>query len=242
MIKSGENELDLSKLPEVRIDVETDGFQPRWDNTILMTAYDRTRTFILTSDGRHLVLGHSLQETLTKFASDNDVDDYIMRSLYGKIGRSKGRGLIAGNNRLVPTHGKTNKHVAYYMANLLDSHDHCNQRDMELAAFVSEGQTYYVYFDTAKKTFKKLIDAADAVATLQLDALKWLKHNYGDAKIEERRGVRTFQDGRQYRQTCHAIMYAKVMEIARQTFLDECTAEYQKEIAEKIKRLTNPDL
>ena len=242
MIKLGENELDLSKLPEVRIDVETDGFQPRWDNTILMTAYDRTRTFVLTSDGRHLVLGHSLQETLTKFASDNDVDDYIMRSLYREIGQCKGRGLIAGNNRLVPTHGKTNKHVAYYMANLLDSHDHCNQRDMELAAFVSEGQTYYVYFDTGKKTFKQLIDAADEVASLQLDALTWLKHNFGVEVLEERRGVHTFRDGQRYRQASHAIAQAKAMELARQAFFEYCTEEEKQRAAEKIKRLTNPDL
>lgn len=42
--------------------------------------------------------------------------DYERQALYDWIGVHKGRGYIAGNNRLVPTHGTTNPAVVYYMA------------------------------------------------------------------------------------------------------------------------------
>ncbi|WP_267201498.1 hypothetical protein [Limosilactobacillus kribbianus] len=242
MNKHSKEILDLSRLTEVQIDAETDGFQPRWDNTILLVAYDQQRTFVLTSDGRYLVLGRPLQETLIKFANDNDVDDYIMRALYGMIGQHKGRGYIAGNNRLVPTHGKTNTHVAYYMADCLDNHFHCKHRDMELATFVSEGQAYSVYFDTSAQTFSQLIRAADRVASLQLGKLTWDKHNFGDDALEERRGVRTFHDGQRYRQDCHDIRYAVMMELLRQTCFEYCSEEEQQQAIDKLKRLIKPDL
>ncbi|WP_181049496.1 hypothetical protein [Limosilactobacillus pontis] len=46
--------IDLTKLAKLRIDEETNAFRPNWDNTILMTAYDAERTFILTRDGSSL--------------------------------------------------------------------------------------------------------------------------------------------------------------------------------------------
>lgn len=89
--------IDLTAMPQVHIDEETNAFRPAWDNTILLTAYDASRTFVLTWDGRQLVLGQPLREVLSRFADDNDIAEYERQALYDLVGVRKGRGYVAGH-------------------------------------------------------------------------------------------------------------------------------------------------
>ena len=47
--------IDISRLGELEDYLVTSGFQPRWDNVLLMTGYDRERTYVLTRDGEGII-------------------------------------------------------------------------------------------------------------------------------------------------------------------------------------------
>lgn len=227
--------LDLTKMPELLLDEMTVSFQPDWDNTILMTAYDRERTLILTCDGRCLVLPRKLHEVLEQFAKDNDVADYERQALYEMIGVHKGRGYIAGNNRLVPTHGTTNTNVVYYMARYLaDKHE---VDDQVVASFQGhEEQIFRVVIDTGYQTFMNLLLAADEAAKLQLDILDWMMHNYGVKQVDKQQSVRFYGMCGENRQKSRDFRLQWMMMLVRQVIQDYCTPEECEEIERHIKR------
>ncbi|WP_225433092.1 hypothetical protein [Limosilactobacillus reuteri] len=43
----------------------------QWDNTLLLTAYDQNRTFVLTADGEQLLIRERLKDVLSRFAQVN---------------------------------------------------------------------------------------------------------------------------------------------------------------------------
>lgn len=231
--------IDLTEMPQVRIDEETNAFRPSWDNAILMTAYDAVRTFILTWDGRRLVLGQPLHEVLHQFAQDNDIAEYERQALYDLVGVRKGRGYVAGHHRLVPTHGTTNANVVYYMAHHLAGDT--LQDDQVVASFRGRKRIFRVQIDTSVKTFEHLLEAANQVAECQLAGLDWLMHNYGVKKIPKRESVRYYHSIREHCRRMHRLlrqawMMAAVHHILRDYFSDEDYREIVSRIKRKIKK------
>lgn len=221
-------------MAELLPDEETVSFQPGWDNTILMTAYDKDRTLIFTWDGRCLVLPRPLQAVLDQFACDNDIADYERQAIYDMIGVHKGRGYIAGNNRLVPTHGTTNAAVVYYMARyLVDKHEVAGQ---VVASFQGYGeQIFRIVIDTGYQTFMNLLLAADRAARLQLDILDWMMHNYGVKQVDRQQSVRFYGMCGENRQKSRDLRRRWMMMLVRRVIRDYCTEEECAEIERLIK-------
>lgn len=226
--------IDLTKMSELLLDEETASFQPSWDNTILMTAYNKERTFIFTQDGRCLVLPRSLREVLDQFACDNDIADYERQAIYDMIGVRKGRGYIAGNNRLVPTCGTTNTDVIYYMARyLVDKHEVDGQ---VVASFQGhEEHIFRIVIDTGYQTFMNILLAADEAAKLQLDILDWLMHNYGVKPVDKQQSVRFYGMCGENRQKSRDFRRRWMMMLVRRVIRDYCTEEECEEIERLIK-------
>ena len=63
--------IDMSRLDKLKIDVEAANYLVQWDNTLLLTAYDQNRTFVLTIDGEQLLIRERLKDVLSRFAQAN---------------------------------------------------------------------------------------------------------------------------------------------------------------------------
>ena len=50
--------IDMSMLDKLKIDGEVANYLVQWDNTLLLTAYDQNRTFVLTIDGNNCLFGN----------------------------------------------------------------------------------------------------------------------------------------------------------------------------------------
>ncbi len=229
-------ELDLSKMSSLLLDEETASFQPSWDNTILMTAYDRERTFILTWDGRYLVLPRTLREVLEQFARDNDIAEFECQALYDMIGVHKGRGYIAGNNRLVPTCGTSNGQVVYYVAKRLFD-KRATEDGQTMASFRGrKRQIFRIKIDTGYKTFMNLLQAADDAAKLQLNALEWRMHSLGVKRVAKRKSVHFYDMCSNRRAMSRDLRRRWMMMLVRRVIQNYCTEEECKEIERLIKR------
>lgn len=57
--------IDMSRLDKLKIDGEAANYLVQWDNTLLLTAYDQNRMFVLTIDGERL------KDVLSRFAQAN---------------------------------------------------------------------------------------------------------------------------------------------------------------------------
>ncbi|MEW7092540.1 hypothetical protein [Limosilactobacillus reuteri] len=57
--------IDMSRLDKLKIDGEVANYLVQWDNTLLLTAYDQNRMFVLTIDGERL------KDVLSRFAQAN---------------------------------------------------------------------------------------------------------------------------------------------------------------------------
>lgn len=228
--------IKLSELSELVLDEETTGFRPNWDNIILMTAYDKKRTFILTWDGRYLVLPRPLGTVLEQFAQDNDIADYERQALYDMIGVYKGRGYIAGHNRLVPTCGTTNDSVVYYVARRLAGREAIEDGQMVEASFRGrKHQLFRVVIDTSYKTFMNLLEATDEVAGVQLDILEWRMHSYRVKKVNKRDSVRFYAMYGNHRLKSRDLRRRWIMMLVRRVIRDYCTEEECAEIERLIK-------
>ena len=63
--------IDMSRLDKLKIDGEVANYLAQWDNTLLLTAYDQNRTFVLTIDGEQLLIRERLKDVLSRFAQAN---------------------------------------------------------------------------------------------------------------------------------------------------------------------------
>ncbi len=227
--------IDLTAMPTVHIDEETNAFRPNWDNTILMTAYDPSRTFVLTWDGRHLLIDQPLREVLSRFADDNDIAEYERQALYDLVGVRKGRGYVAGHHRLVPTHGTTNADVVYYMAHHLAGD--VLQDDQVVASFRGRKRVFRVQIDTSITTFEGLLEAANQVAECQLAGLDWIMHNYGVKMIPKRESVNYYHNIREHCRQMHRVLrQAWMMAVVYHILRDYLGEEDLREILDRIKR------
>jgi len=63
--------IDMTMLDKLKIDGEVANYLVQWDNTLLLTAYDQNRTFVLTVDGEQLLIRERLKDVLSRFAQAN---------------------------------------------------------------------------------------------------------------------------------------------------------------------------
>ena len=64
--------IDMSMLDKLKIDGEVANYLVQWDNTLLLTAYDQNRTFVLTADGEQLLIRERLKDVLSRFAQRSE--------------------------------------------------------------------------------------------------------------------------------------------------------------------------
>ena len=63
--------IDMSRLDKLKIDGEAANYLVQWDNTLLLTAYDQNRMFVLTIDGERLLIRERLKDVLSRFTQAN---------------------------------------------------------------------------------------------------------------------------------------------------------------------------
>ena len=63
--------IDMSRLDKLKIDGEAANYLVQLDNTLLLTAYDQNRMFVLTIDGERLLIRERLKDVLSRFAQAN---------------------------------------------------------------------------------------------------------------------------------------------------------------------------
>lgn len=78
--------IDMSMLDKLKIDGEVANYLVQWDNTLLLTAYDQNRTFVLTADGEQLLIRERLKDVLSRFAQTNLIYEYEMEVHFAKVG------------------------------------------------------------------------------------------------------------------------------------------------------------
>ncbi len=151
--------IDMSMLDKLKIDGEVANYLVQWDNTLLLTAYDQNRTFVLTIDGE-------------------------LEVHFAKVG-CQTRGYVAGHHRLVPTCGSSNEQVIYYMVHLMeDASELESDKRVEMIMNGREGDKYHIQIATSERTFRRIVSAADEVAKEQLSLFEYWMYRLGKVKRE----------------------------------------------------------
>lgn len=233
--------IDMAKIASLPIDGVTDNFQVRWDNTLLIAAYDQERTFILTVDGEQLVLRRRLREVLHRFACENSVHNHEMHALYQLVD-CRTRGYVAGHHRLVPTCGRTNDQVVYYMVHYLD--DAAELIDDKRVELLLKGkrETFHVRVDTSYRTFRRIVDAADRVAKIQLQIYEYCRHQYGKVNsenIHERPYESDYCVIQAHRRQSEKVLMATILYIVSTAYEETFGEKINPEFIEQIKRVIN---
>ena len=176
--------IDMSMLDKLKIDGEVANYLVQWDNTLLLTAYDQNRTFVLTADGEQLLIRERLKDVLSRFAQANLIYEYEMEVHFAKVG-CQTRGYVAGHHRLVPTCGSSNEQVIYYMVHLMeDASELESDKRVEMIMTGREGDKYHVQIATSERTFRRIVSAADEVAKEQLSLFEYWMYRLGKVKRE----------------------------------------------------------
>lgn len=163
--------IDMSMLDKLKIDGEVANYLVQWDNTLLLTAYDQNRTFVLTADGEQLLIRERLKDVLSRFAQANLIYEYEMEVHFAKVG-CQTRGYVAGHHRLVPTCGSSNGQVIYYMVHLMeDASELESDKRIEMIMTGREGDKYHVQIATSERTFRRIVSAADEVLMTSFPSL-----------------------------------------------------------------------
>lgn len=158
--------IDFSDLATIKINGEIEGFQPRFDNTLALTAYHQ-QTLILTQDGQAVILNRRLQECLSRFRKENGICRHELDAYY-TMARCQTQAIISGHYRLVPTHGASNHQVVYYMAHCLDTYSYSRKLHRLLIILKGQEGLYQLRVDASFSSFGRILAAADRVANLQL--------------------------------------------------------------------------
>ncbi|MBD5091444.1 MAG: hypothetical protein HDT49_07145 [Lactobacillus sp.] len=173
--------IDMSMLDKLKIDGEVANYLVQWDNTLLLTAYDQNRTFVLTIDGEQLLIRERLKDVLSRFAQANLIYEYEMEVHFAKVGW----GYVAGHHRLVPTCGSSNEQVIYYMVHLMEGASELeSDKRVEMIMNGRKGDKYHVQIATSERTFRRIVSAADEVAHDQLSLFEYWMYRLGKLKRE----------------------------------------------------------
>lgn len=157
---------DFSDLSTIEINAEMEGFQPRFDNTLALTAYQQ-QTLILTREGQVIILNCRLQECLNRFRRENGICRHELNAYYS-MAHCQTQAIISGHYRLVPTHGASNHQVVYYMAHHLDTYSYSRKLNRLLIILKGRVNLYQLRVDASFSSFGRILTAADQVANLQL--------------------------------------------------------------------------
>lgn len=233
--------IDIASLHREEIDEITTSYQVRWDNTLLVTAYDDEATFILTTEGEKIVLQKRLKEVLARFAQENAIPNYQMGVLYEQVD-CKTRGYIAGHHRLVPTCGVTNKQVVYYMVHHLEYAEALADDQGTMLVFNSHRRRCKVRLDSPEKTFRRIVDAADRVAKIQLKIHEYCRYQYGKVDYEKQE-ERTYNSDYCVIQSCQKmsinIMEETILWIIRNAYYAAYGEEIDPVFLSYIKKVIN---
>lgn len=229
---------DFSDPASLTVDVTTECFQPRFDNTVAMTAYQK-QTLILTTEGQVVALKQPLRECLKSFCIQNGIYQYEMDAYYARV-RCRTQGLIAGHNRLVPSQGTSNARVVYYMAHFLGNYCYSTERDRLLVSF--EDFHLQIYIDASLKAFQRIVNAADRVSVLQLQNIQNKIALYGMWRTESNliRASDTYcsrQDGLRLNQDVRLQMMLNAVRTSFiNTFGEEPDTNFQHQLARCVNR------
>ena len=234
--------IDISRLCDLNNYSVTTVFQPRWDNVLLMTPYDRKRTYILTIDGEELILEQRLQEVLRNFGEFAGVHQIEMQTLYSIV-KGQTMGIIAGHYELVPTCGRGNCWVAYYMAHHVDHYQRNQGNNGVLITFKCRSQKLItVAVGTCMKTFERLLHQAHEVGKIQLESVKNLCNSFGIGNNEVGRFTCETTDHEQFlhRKQYERVFMDQILKVVGQT-ADRCygedfTADFYKQLRRILAR------
>lgn len=218
--------IDISRLGELEEYLVASGFQPRWDNVLLLTAYDREQTYVLTVDGEEYVLPKRLKDVLHDFSKWANVPRIEMQSLYSMVG-GRTPGIIAGHYELVPTCGQGNCRVAYYMAHYLDNYQPSQDNNGVLVTFKGTNQRLItVMIDACAKTFERLLNQAHAVGQIQLESVKNLCNRFGigDQELNHLSCTTTYHEHYLHRKQYEKVFLEQILNGVKQA-ADKCYGE-----------------
>lgn len=224
--------IDLRKLTTLPIEEFTIGFEVRWDNTLLVTRYKRRQTLVLTRYGQLIVLNQSLKKVLDRFSRVAGIHYYEMRCLYQMI-TERTMGYVAGNYALVPTCGRSNPAVVFFMNHYLDNYCYDEDAGAVLATFKGKKrQMIRVIIDTNLKTFRRMRRAAHDVGTIHLSSLENLCRHYGAKKSDvagmfKKAPSYNWHEHRQHHESMiFQIMAQTVSAAANQTYGDNFSSDF----------------
>lgn len=231
--------IDISRLGELKDYSVTETFQPRWDNVLLMTAYDRERTYVLTIGGEELILPKRLHEVVHDFCEFAGVHQLEMQTLYNIV---KGRtmGVIAGHYELVPTCGRGNCQVVYYMAHHLDNYQERKASNSVLLTFKGHGgRLISVTVDACIKTFERLLYQAHQVGKIQLETVKNLCNRFGvgDDELVHFSCGTTFHEQTLHRQQCERVLLDQIIKVVKQTADKHYGEDFDDSFYAQLKRI-----
>lgn len=231
--------IDLRKLTTLPISEFTNGFAVRWENTLLVTRYQPKQTLVLTRDGQLIVLNKSLKKVLDAFTEESGIHYYEMQCLYNLVAE-RTMGYVAGNRALVPSCGRTNPAVVYFMDHQLDNYCLDEDTGTILATFKGRKRMMIrVLIDTNLKTFRRMREAAHAVGAIHLSALETLCWHYGAKKrdlvgMAKKRGQRTWYHQRDHHESMiFQIMLRTVQAAAQQSYGENLTPEFYRALCDR---------
>lgn len=208
--------VDVSKFKDLKDYQVTNIFQPRWDNTLLITPYDQYHTYVLTTDGEELILPQRLKAILHDFSEYAETSRLEMDTLYSIV-KERTKGVIAGHYELVPTCGQTNCRVAYYMAHAVD-HYSKNEQGIVITFKGDNGSLISALVDACPKTFERLREKADQVGRIQLELVKNLCNRFGigDTELTHFVGATTPHERELHRKQNEQVFFDQIVKIVQQ--------------------------
>lgn len=149
----------------------------RWDDCLLLSHYGEDKTFVLMTDGTHLVVEQSLRESINAFARFNVCHQSNICPGATLFDRPV-RGIVAGMNRLLPTSGLHNPNLVYYMARFLLGYVYLPQTGEICLHFVNDHLNCRIAIPAYQETFNKILQEADELSSVQLSLLHYFMHCY----------------------------------------------------------------
>lgn len=162
---------DFGDIATLEVTREVEGFQPRFDNCLALTAYDDQRTLVLTLAGQLLVVKTSLAACLREFSQYYQIHGYEMDVYYALV-HCQTQGLIAGHYRLVPSQRASNPHVVYYNAHFIDSKSYSKERQRVLLTLNNGHDSFQLCIDACYSSFVRILAAAELVSKYQLQNIE----------------------------------------------------------------------
>lgn len=149
-----------------------------WQNTLLLTRANEDETFVLMKNGSRLLISKKMSEVLNDFSRENECFDRCIRPCYQFV-KETIHGRVSGHYRLLPSSGHQNQDVVYYMAHHMREFHYLRESGEMVLTMVTDQGEINVKVLAYEKTFKRILENADAVSHLQLMEVHHKMHRYG---------------------------------------------------------------